>query len=78
MGGVDPTDQMRKAYTCTRKSKKKWYMRLFWYLLDLSIVNAYILDCESPNYLPPSQGRGKKRKMFIGHKNCLFLNLPGS
>ena len=26
MGGVDLADQMRKAYTCTRKSKKKWYM----------------------------------------------------
>ena len=26
MGGVDLADQMRRAYTCTRKSKSRWYM----------------------------------------------------
>ena len=75
MGGVDLADQMRKAYTCTRKSKKKWYMRLFWYLLDLSIVNAYILECESPNHLPPSQGRGKKKKNVYRTQKLFILEL---
>ena len=49
MGGVDLADQKRKAYTCSRKSKK-WYMRLFWYVVDLSIVNAHILEVNSPNH----------------------------
>ena len=49
MGGVDLADQKRKAYTCTKKSKK-WYMRLFWYLIDIAIVNAHILEAESPNH----------------------------
>jgi len=40
---------MRRVYSCSRKSKGKWYMRLFWFLVDTSVVNAYILECESPN-----------------------------
>ena len=34
MGGIDLADQKRKLYSCTRKSKK-WYMRLFWYIILL-------------------------------------------
>ena len=26
MGGVDLANQMRKSYTCTRKSRTRWYM----------------------------------------------------
>lgn len=54
MGGVDLADQKRKLYTCTRKSTK-WYMRLFWYLVDMAIVNAHILECESQNETKRSQ-----------------------
>ena len=50
MGGVDMADAMRRVYTCTRKSKHKWYMRLFRFLLDTCAVNAYILRKESPNH----------------------------
>lgn len=49
MGGVDLADQKRKMYSCTRKSKK-WYMRLFWYLVDIAIVNSHILESESTNH----------------------------
>ena len=45
-------DQKRKLYSCSRKSKKKWYMRIFWFLLDTAVVNAHILECESPNHRP--------------------------
>ena len=44
MGGVDLADQMRKSYACTRRSRTRWYMRLFWFFLDLAIINAYILN----------------------------------
>lgn len=54
MGGVDLADQKRKAYSCTRKSTK-WYMRLFWFLVDVSIVNAHILESESQNCKKKSQ-----------------------
>ena len=34
MGGVDMADAMRRVYSCSWKSKNKWYMRLFWFLVD--------------------------------------------
>ena len=49
MGGVDLADAMCRVYSCSRKSKGKWYMRLFWFLVDTCVVNAYVLECESPN-----------------------------
>ena len=49
MGDVDLADAMRRVYSCSRKSKGKWYMRLFWLLVDTCVVNAYVLECESPN-----------------------------
>jgi len=61
MGGVDMADAMRRLYSCSRKSKNKWYMRLFWFLIDTCIVNAYILECESPNH-PATRSIGKRKK----------------
>lgn len=49
MGGVDRFDQKRNAYMCDRRSKKGWY-RLFYYLLDAAVVNAFIQHCHfTPN-----------------------------
>ena len=41
MGSVDLADQMRRFYTCTHKSSH----RLFWFLVDLAIDNAFVLEC---------------------------------
>ena len=38
MGGVDLADQMRTFYTCTHKSSHRWYLRLFWFLVDVAIA----------------------------------------
>ena len=52
MGGVDLSDQMRGYYMAGRKSKK-WWRCLMWFFVDVSIVNAYILEksscCKPPN-----------------------------
>jgi hypothetical protein len=48
MGGVDLADARRKTYSCSRCSKK-WWHRLFYYLVDVSAVNTYIYLSESPN-----------------------------
>ncbi|KAH8031404.1 hypothetical protein HPB51_017176 [Rhipicephalus microplus] len=49
MGGVDRFDQKRNAYMCDHRSKKGWY-RLFYYLLDAAVVNAFIQHCHfTPN-----------------------------
>ena len=65
MGGVDLADAMRRDYSTSRKSKYKWYMRLFWFLLDTCIVNAYILECESPNHKPPLGRKHRPQLDFV-------------
>lgn len=42
MGGVDHADRLRVAYGLNRRSKK-WWHRIFWGLLDIAFVNAYII-----------------------------------
>ena len=76
MGGVDMADAMRRLYSTSRKSKHKWYMRLFWFLLDTCIVNAYILQCESPNHRP-THSIGKKRKQVFQTQLDFVLELAG-
>ena len=58
MGGVDLADQMRRLYTCTHKSSRKWYFWLFWFLVDLTVDNAYVLECWFRDRTP-GQGRHK-------------------
>ena len=62
MGGVDLANQLWGAYTCSRKSRTRWYMHLFWFFLDLSIINAYILESVSPNHVPPIAKTGQQKK----------------
>lgn len=45
MGGVDLADRYRSLYNVDRKSNK-WWLRLFWGLLDITFVNAYVIYCE--------------------------------
>ena len=47
MGGVDMADARRKSYSCSRRSRR-WWLRLFYFLVDLSVTNSYILAQESP------------------------------
>ena len=43
MGGVDLSDQMRSYYPSGRPGKK-WWRYLLWFLLDVSICNAFVLE----------------------------------
>ena len=55
MGGVDRTGQIKKTYGYDRKSRRYW-LRLFFYLLDVTIGNAYILykhNCRRENVRRP-------------------------
>jgi hypothetical protein len=49
MGGVDRSDRMVRTYSVSRRSKKWWY-RLFYYLVDTSIANSFILYHNSTNH----------------------------
>ena len=42
MGGVDKTDMQISLTECTRKTRK-WYIKLFFHLVDMSLYNAYSL-----------------------------------
>jgi len=40
--GVDVSDQMASYYQTRRKSVK-WYQTLFWHLVDMAVVNAFLV-----------------------------------
>ena len=42
MGGVDTSDQLSKYYSFTRKTLK-WWVKLFFHILNIAATNAYIL-----------------------------------
>lgn len=42
MGGVDLMDSFLGRYRIRMKSRK-WYMRIFYHLLDLTVINAWVL-----------------------------------
>lgn len=52
MGGVDLMDSHIGRHHIRMKSKK-WYFRLFYYMVDMVVVNSWILY---------SAGQGEKRK----------------
>ena len=45
MGGVDFNDRQRKFYNLGRRSTR-WYRRVYFYLLEVTIHNAYIVKCQ--------------------------------
>ena len=47
MTGVDLADSRRMLYSCSRKSRR-WWMRLFYFLVNVSVINTHILMHESP------------------------------
>jgi len=42
MGGVDRFDRQRALYSVSRKSKK-WWLRIFYFIVDAAVVNAFNL-----------------------------------
>ncbi|KAG5884022.1 hypothetical protein JTB14_014797 [Gonioctena quinquepunctata] len=51
MGGVDKANTLMDLYKTTSKAKR-WYYSIFTYLLDISVVNAWLIyrnDCEVVN-----------------------------
>uniref|UniRef100_A0A8C4Q8A5 PiggyBac transposable element-derived protein domain-containing protein n=1 Tax=Eptatretus burgeri TaxID=7764 RepID=A0A8C4Q8A5_EPTBU len=54
MGGVDRSDQYRSYYSVGRSSKK-WWRYIVWFLMNLAIVNAWLLFRESKHAPPPTK-----------------------
>lgn len=70
MGGVDLADQLRKYYS-TGRSCKKWYKYLFWYSIDVSVCNAFIL------YNHFCVGQGKPKLKQVDFRTTLSKQLIG-
>ena len=52
MGGVDPMDQRTAAYRLDRKSSVRFYLRIFFDLMDIACVNSYLIyNMKHPNKL---------------------------
>ena len=49
-------------------------MRLFYYLLDVAVVNAHIIESESSNHLP-THSIGKKKKYEFRTQKAFVLQL---
>ena len=43
MGGVDLMDQLKPAYQLDQKSMFRFYLRLFFDLFDVALVNSFIV-----------------------------------
>jgi hypothetical protein len=48
MGLVDKADMLKALYEVNRKSRK-WWHRIFWYFLDVTVVKAFIIYREQTN-----------------------------
>lgn len=51
MGGVDYAYRLRAVYGVNRKSKK-WWHRIFWGVLDIMFVNAFVVYKERHETIP--------------------------
>lgn len=76
MGGVDLNDQHHKYYSVGRKSRK-WWQYLLWFLIDVSIVNAHILQKEALNHSSRSQMyfRLELAKMLVSDFSSRLLSV---
>ena len=71
MGGVDLNDQYRSYYPSGRTGMK-WWRYTFWFLLDVSICNAMVLE-----KLSPHAATGRKRRGLLPFKLQLAKELIG-
>ena len=49
MDGVDRNDQVKSYYSINLHTKK-WWTRLFFYLVDRAVINSHILEKSSLNH----------------------------
>ena len=73
MGGVDLADQRVRSYQRNTKTYV-WYMKLFFYLLEVAIMNAYILERKNPHHNPPAT---QKARQMLPFRQELVNNLIG-
>ena len=73
MRGVDRGDQLITLYNGGRRSKK-WWRRVFFYLLEVAILNSYIIE---GFFRSDHQSRGSKKKDLVAFRFELAEQLIG-
>ena len=71
MGGVDRADQYCGCYGFTRRSYK-WWKKLFFWLLEVAVVNSYIL------YSLDKKESGEKLQTHLSYRRNLITQLVGN
>ena len=73
MGGVDLADQRVRSYQRNTKSYV-WYMKLFFYFVEVAIMNAYLLERKSPHHNPPA---AQKARLMLPFRRELITKVIG-
>lgn len=68
MGGVDRSDHFISSYQFMRRTKK-WYRKVFFWLLEVSVVNSYII------YSEVQKKGGLKPMSHVDFRRSLVLDL---
>ena len=78
MGGVDKADQMGVYYSFQRKSFK-WWKKVFFWLLEVSVVNSYILYKETTPTRPDSHLAFRRQliRQLVSHLDFSERPWPG-
>ena len=71
MRGVDRGDQLVGYYNIGRRSRK-WWKRCFSYLVECSLLNAYVLDRDT---CPGSHQRGRNKTDFLAFRLTIAKQL---
>ena len=77
MNGVDRVDQLRSSYSVSRRAAK-WWKYLFWFLIDISIINGFIMMKESANHQVTSKTLRKKDRCQLHFRQNLVKQLIGN
>lgn len=78
MGGVDLMDQKAAAYRLDRRSKVRFYLRLFFDLLDVALVNSHIVYQQLGNELSLLDFKIAVANGLIGRYNNRKRTFPTS
>ena len=76
MGGVDCSHQLRSYYNTCRPSRK-WYRYIFWFIFEVVLGNAFIIDNENVNR--PGRRTVREFRLHLAKQPmCAFSSRPES
>jgi hypothetical protein len=82
MRGIDVADQLRVSYSFQTRSHK-WWHRIFWFLIDMTEVNMYIMylsrAAEGQNPIPNPMSHLQFKTALVGAllrnwEHCIDVN----